>query len=164
MPFCASCGSSVEGRYCPKCGAAVGAPAGSAPQAAPPPAYQNPPAAASAGLDDNVAGALCYLVGFITGIIFLVLDPYNKRPFVRFHAFQAVLFSAAWIALSIALSIVFVILGGLTHSWLIYAPIRMLISLLGFVLWLLCMYKAYNREWFQLPIVGPIAAKQAGGQ
>ncbi|HZT33582.1 MAG TPA: DUF4870 domain-containing protein [Bryobacteraceae bacterium] len=123
-----------------------------------------PGGAVASGLEDNVAGALCYLIGFITGILFLVLEPYNKRPFVRFHAMQSVLFSAGWIALSIALSIVLLILGGAVHLWFIFLPIRMLIGLLGFVLWLYCMYKAYNREWYQLPIVGPIAAKQAGGQ
>ena len=113
-------------------------------------------------MDDNVAGALCYLVGFITGIIFMVLEPYSKKPFVRFHAFQSILFSVAWIALSIALSIVFAILGLASHMWLIFLPLRMLIGFLGLVLWLYCMYKAYNREWFQLPIVGPIALKQSG--
>ena len=112
-------------------------------------------------MDDNVAGALCYLFGFITGIIFLVLEPYSKRPYVRFHAFQSILFSVGWIAISIALSIVFLILGGLMHMWLIFVPLRMLIGLAGFILWMVCMFKAYNREMFQLPIVGTIAAKQA---
>jgi uncharacterized membrane protein len=44
-------------------------------------------------MEDNVAGALCYLVGFITGVLFLALEPYSKRPFVRFHAFQSILFA-----------------------------------------------------------------------
>jgi uncharacterized membrane protein len=127
---------------------------------------QQPPggAVATTGLEDNVAGALCYLIGFVTGIIFLVLEPYNKRPFVRFHAFQSILFCAAWIALSIALSIIFLITGAALHLWWIFLPIRMLIGLVGFLLWLFCMYKAYNRELYQLPVIGPIAAKQAGGQ
>ncbi len=112
-------------------------------------------------MDDNMAGALCYLLGFITGIVFLVLEPYSKRPFVRFHAFQSILFSVGWIAISIALSIVFLILGAILHMWLLFVPLRMLIGLLGFVLWIVCMFKAYNREMFQLPVVGPIAAKQA---
>ncbi len=164
MAFCSSCGAPVEGRFCAKCGAPAGpAPAGTAP-GGPSPVGPPPGGAVASGLEDNVAGALCYLIGFITGILFLVLEPYNKRPFVRFHAMQSVLFSAGWIALSIALSIVLLILGGAVHLWFIFLPIRMLIGLLGFVLWLYCMYKAYNREWYQLPIVGPIAAKQAGGQ
>ncbi len=164
MAFCSSCGAQVDGRFCPKCGAPQDAPAGAtaAPQQ---PAYAPPPPAqpvAAGGMEDNMAGALCYLLGFITGVLFLVLEPYNKRPFVRFHAFQSVIFSVGWIILSIALSIVMGIMSAVMHMWLVFLPLRMLIGLLGFILWLFCMYKAYNRELYQLPIVGPIAAKQAG--
>lgn len=158
MAFCASCGSPVEGRFCAKCGAAMGATPGGG---GPTPAYSAPPGSA-AGMTDNVAGALCYAVGFITGILFLVLEPYNRRPFVRFHAFQSIFFCVAWIALSIALSIALGILGMVLHLWLIFLPIRLLIGFAGFLLWLFCLYKAYNGEWYQLPIVGPMAAKQAG--
>ena len=162
MPFCPSCGAPVEGRFCAKCGTSVEAAPAGGPAAgpAPPP----PGAAAVAGMEDNVAGALCYLLGFITGVLFLVLEPYNKRPFVRFHAFQSILFCAGWIALSIALSIGFGIVGAILHLWLILVPLRGLIGLVGLLIWLFCMYKAYNREWYQLPLVGPIAAKQAGSQ
>jgi uncharacterized membrane protein len=164
MAFCSSCGAQVDGRFCPKCGAPQEAPEGAA--AAPPqPAYAPPPPAqpvAAGGMEDNMAGALCYLLGFITGVLFLVLEPYNKRPFVRFHAFQAILFSAGWIVLSIAVSILLGLMSVVMHMWLVFVPLRMLIGLLGFLLWLFCMYKAYNRELYQLPIVGPIAARQAG--
>jgi uncharacterized membrane protein len=141
--------------------APVGGPAVPDPQPAynPPP----PPVVSAAGMEDNLAGALCYLLGFITGIVFLVLEPYNKNPFVRFHAFQSIFFSLGWIAISIALSIVFMIMGfALQGLWFIFLPIRALIGLLGFLLWLFCMYKAYNRERYMLPIVGPLAAKQSG--
>jgi uncharacterized membrane protein len=160
MPFCANCGSAVEGRFCPKCGTPIEAVPGNA---GPAPAYNPPPpsSAAGAGMDDNVAGALCYLIGFITGILFLLLEPYNKRPFVRYHAFQSIFFCVGWIALSIALSITFVVVGAVAHLWFIFLPIRLLFGFLGFLLWLFCMYKAYNREWYELPIVGPLAAKQA---
>ncbi len=162
MAFCASCGAQVDGRFCPKCGAPQGDPAGATPGAQQP-AYAPPPPAqpVAGGMEDNMAGALCYLLGFITGVLFLVLEPYNKRPFVRFHAFQSVLFSVGWIILSIAVSIVLGIMSAVMHMWLIFVPLRMLIALLGFLLWLFCMYKAYNRELYQLPIVGPMAAKQA---
>jgi|SRR5579872_2193655 len=158
MPFCANCGASVEGRFCAKCGTPMGAAPTSG---APAPAYNPPPGApAAAGMDDNVAGALCYLVGFVTGVLFLILEPYSKRPFVRFHAFQSIFFCVGWIFLSIAVGIVFSIAGLAMHMWFIFLPLRMLIGLAGFLIWLFCMYKAYNREWFQLPIVGPLAAKQ----
>src|SRR6267154_4263414 len=114
MAFCPNCGTQAEGKFCPKCGTAIGVAPGAPPpgNAAPPP-YQTPPpyqaappyqaqqpyqpAAGASGMTDNVAGALCYLIGFITGILFLVLDPYNKSKFVRFHAFQAIFFHAAFI-------------------------------------------------------------------
>ncbi len=70
MPFCASCGAAVEGRYCAKCGAAVD---GGAPKAEPVPVLS------VEGLSANTAAALTYLLGLITGILFLVLEPYNKN-------------------------------------------------------------------------------------
>jgi uncharacterized membrane protein len=136
------------------------APAGGGPT----PAYNPPPpaAAVAGGMTDNVAGALCYLVGFITGILFLLMEPYSKKPFVRFHAFQSIFFSVAWIAFSIALGIVLAIVGLALHMWVMLIPLRMILWLAGFVLWLFCMFKANSGEWFQLPIIGPIALKQAG--
>ena len=160
MPFCANCGASVEGRFCAKCGTPMGAAPGAGGPAAAPTSVPPPGAPAAAGMTDNVAGALCYLVGFITGVLFLILEPYSKRPFVRFHAFQSVFFSVGWIFLSIALGVVFAIAGMAMHMWIIFLPLRMILWLVGFLLWLFCMYKAYNGEWFQLPIVGPLAAKQ----
>ena len=118
--------------------------------------------ATTAGMGDNAAGALCYLVGFITGIIFLVLEPYNKHPFVKFHAWQSILFCVAWFILSLLLNIVMIPLAlGMHGLWLLFAFVRMVIGLGGFLLWLFLMYKAYNNEKFMLPIVGPIAEKQS---
>jgi len=174
MPFCPNCGSQTEGRFCAKCGSAVepGAAApGAPPPGAPPsstPAYTTGPgtgAVVAAGLQDNLAGALCYVLGFITGILFLVLEPYNRKPFIRFHAFQSIIFSAAWIALSIFLGILFSIVGLATGGmmWVLLIPLRLVIGLGGFVLWLFLMFKAYNGERYQLPVIGPMAEKQAGG-
>jgi uncharacterized membrane protein len=112
-------------------------------------------------MSDNVAGALCYLLGFITGIIFLNLEPYSKRPSVRFHAFQSIFFSVGWIALSIALTTILLTLEAAVPLWFIFLPLRVLIGLAGFVLWLFCMYKAYNDGFYQLPVVGEFALKEA---
>jgi len=172
MAFCPSCGSQTEGRFCAKCGASVEGAPGTASGAAPAPttpAYSLGPTTSStpvaaAGLEENLAGALCYLLGFITGILFLVLEPYNKRPFVRFHAFQSIIFSAAWIALSIAIGIMFSIIGmAMGFMWPLLILLRLVIGLGGFLLWLFLMFKAYNRERYSLPIIGPIAEKQANG-
>ena len=160
MAYCPSCGSAVEGKFCPKCGTAVGGP----PPNPPNPGYTPgpAPAATTGGMADNMAGALCYLVGFITGIIFLVLEPYNKHPFVKFHAWQSILFCVAWFIFSLLLNIVMIPLAlGMHGLWLLFAFVRMVIGLGGFLLWLFLMYKAYNNEKFMLPIVGPIAEKQS---
>src|SRR3982751_336058 len=118
MVFCPNCGAPVEGKFCAKCGTAVTGAAGAAP---PPPnpatppgaqAYAPPPGAqpyaagqpAQAGLQDNMAGALSYLV--ITAIIFLVMAPYNTNKFIRFHSFQAIFYWVAWVAFWIVWAII----------------------------------------------------------
>lgn len=113
-------------------------------------ANQNPdyipaPAAAPAntGLADNVAGALAY-VTIIPAILFLILEPYNKRPFVRYHAFQSIALGVVAIALSFFM--VIPILG-----WIV----GLLGDLLLFVAWIVCMSKAYQGMLFKLPIIGP---------
>src|SRR5215471_8564697 len=88
MGFCATCGAPVEGRFCAKCGSPV--------TAAPP----------AGGMADNVASTLCYGLGLITGIIFLVLAPYNRNPAIRFHAFQSIFLHVACIVFWIAVRIV----------------------------------------------------------
>lgn len=155
MAFCAKCGAQLtEGVvFCGACGAPVG---GAAPVAA--------PSAASTGITSNVAACLAYIVGFITGIIFLVLDPYKNDKFVRFHAFQSIFFSVVVIGFSIVWSILTFILGIVSLGFL--AGIMFLISLLihlgFFCIWILFMVKAYQNETFKAPIIGAMAAKQAG--
>ena len=102
MPFCNSCGAEVaDVKFCPKCGQAVGeaaaAGAGSEAAADPPPAASS----AAAANDDNVMGALAY-VTIIPAIIFLIIEPYKNRRFVRFHSFQCLFLAAAIFALNIA--------------------------------------------------------------
>jgi uncharacterized membrane protein len=153
MAFCPNCGSQVEGRFCAKCGAQV---ADTAPGAMPPPP---PPSSGSVGMTDNVASALCYLLGFITGILFLVLEPYSRNRNVRFHAFQSIFFNVAVVVLSIVLTIISLIL-----PWFMAAVISLisLILWLGIVgVWIYLMFKAYNNQKVVLPVVGPMAEKQA---
>ena len=101
----------------------------------------------STGLDANVAAALSYLVGFVTGIIFLLVEKENK--FVRFHAMQSTLVFVGIVAIDILLQIV-PILGALVVVFVVI-PVSA-------VLWLLLMYKAYQGEEFKLPLVGQMAA------
>lgn len=122
------------------------------------------PAAPSASMQPNAAGALAYLAGFITGIIFLLIDPFKSDRFVRFHALQSIFFNLAWIGLWIAWIIVGFVLGAMTKGvfFLIQMPINLLLMLGGFGLWAYLMYSAYQRKTFRLPVVGALAAKQAG--
>jgi uncharacterized membrane protein len=121
-----------------------------------------PPAVATA-LSPNVAAALSYALGFITGAIFLSLEPYKQSRFVRFHAMQSILYCAVCIVFSIAWRVFFGILMQFS-PWTAFAlvPLRLLISLGFFLLWLYLMYQAYNQREFRIPIIGAIAAKQAG--
>ena len=138
MPQCSKCGTSVpEGTgFCPNCGQAV---AGAA-----------APAAQTGGMESHVAAALAYF--WITAILWLVMAPYNKDRFVRFHSFQALALGIVWFVISIVLGMI-PILGWLI---LIFLPLIILI------VFLLCIFKAYSKEWFKLPIIGDWAEKQAG--
>jgi len=155
MAFCSNCGTAVgDGvRFCPKCGREVG---GTASTAAPASAPASAPAPASGagtaagGLTSNVAGLLCYVLGFITGILFLVLEPFNKDPFVRFHAFQSIFFNIAWIVLSVASGIIPFV------GWLL----SIFIWLGGLALWVVLMVQAYQNKKWKLPVIGDIAEKQ----
>jgi len=111
----------------------------------------------------NLAAALSYALGAITGVIFLVLDPYKTDPFVRFHAMQSVLFSVACIIISIAWSIVVGILVSIAGFWVltIDVPLRLLFGLGIFGLWLYVMLQAYSQREFRIPFIGNFAAKHA---
>lgn len=166
MAFCANCGAAVaEGAaFCASCGKTVGGPG--RPNAVAPTGAAAQPAMANAqtgALASNVAGALSYLLGFITGIVFLVLEPYKSDHFVRFHAMQSILFSAACVAFSIAWSIAVNILVTISlWTAAVLTPVGLLISLGFFLFWLYLMYQAYSRREFRIPVIGAIAAKQVG--
>jgi uncharacterized membrane protein len=174
MSFCQTCGTSLPdgSAACPACGASQGVAASSAaPGAMPgpvpgtmPSAVPTPLPAAGAGLTPNVAGALAYLVGAITGILFLVIDPFKADRFVRFHAFQSIFFNLVWIGFWIVWMIVGLMLGAISHGlfFIIQLPINLLITVGGFCLWAYLMYSAYQGKTFQLPVIGALAASQAG--
>jgi len=116
------------------------------------------------GLTSNVAAALSYLLGFITGIIFLVIEPHNKDPFVRFNAFQSIFLSIAYLVFSMVWGVLFgmLLVVSLGFMFSLVALALRLVELGFFLLWLFLMYKAYKNERVLLPIIGPLAAKQAG--
>lgn len=170
MSSCQSCGSvlAVETRFCHSCGSPTGLRSdasastveNSAAVAVPSPCEET----GSKTMDTNVVGALTYLAGFVTGIVFLVLDPYKSNSFVRFHAFQSIFFNVAWVAFWIVWVILSAVLTPLTAGifGLIALPLMLIFVLAGFGIWIFLMYQAYQQRLFRLPIVGRFAAEQAG--
>jgi uncharacterized membrane protein len=163
MAFCANCGAQVQGRFCAKCGATVDAAApppgaGAGPQAAnyPPPP---PPLAAGAPLANNVAAALCYALGLVTGILFLVLEPYSRNRAIRFHAFQSIFLHVAAIIVYFVFAMVFMMvrMAGLWFIGLLWP----LIGLTFFVIWIYMVVSAYQGKTVVLPVIGPLAQQQA---
>jgi uncharacterized membrane protein len=159
MSFCQSCGKSFNSGtpMCAYCGATTNQPAAAA-------AVPAPVAASTPGMSRTAAGALTYLAGFITAIIFLVIDPYKGDPFVRFHAFQSLFFSIVWIGFWVVWTILGIVLSTITKGlfFFIQTPIDLLLMLGGFILWAYLMYSASQGKTFRIPIIGGFAARQAG--
>jgi uncharacterized membrane protein len=149
--------------FCPKCGKAVAqASSTGASSAPPPPPSYSAPAAQATPMAENVAGMLAYFT-IIPAIIFLLIEPYNRNRFVRFHSFQCLFTAVALIVIDVALIIVASILHFIpVIGWIFTAIMWPLYSLAIFALWLLLVIKAYQHEMFKLPFVGDIAEKQAG--
>ncbi|MPY88440.1 MAG: DUF4870 domain-containing protein [Luteitalea sp.] len=108
----------------------------------------------STGLEPNVAALLSYFL--IVGIVFLVLEKESK--FVRFHAMQSVALLVAWVAVWMALAIV----GAIPVFGWLTVLLWPLVGLAFLIVWILCLVKAYQGEWFRLPILGDFSAKQVG--
>ncbi len=153
MAFCSNCGMPLgdEMSSCPRCGKALQS-AG--------PAASSSTHPTELPLAENLAGALAYLL--VPAVVFLLVEPYRRNFFVRFHSFQCLLTVAALILAQIAFWIVgatlhFIPFMGVFFVFLLWP----LLWLASFVLLLLLVYKAYLHEIFKLPIVGDLAEQQA---
>ena len=152
----------------PPAGGYASTPGGSYTPPPPPPGYaggpgpqyppQAPPPTAGQGLSSNAAAAISYIT-FIPAVIFLVVAPYNRDRFVRFHAWQSI---ALWIV-SIAISIIFTIVSFVGFH-LLWWTFHSLIDLVLFVFWLIALIKASQGQWYKIPIVGDLAVSFAGNQ
>jgi uncharacterized membrane protein len=147
MAFCKACGQEIgTATFCPKCGANQ--------------ASANAPAAALAaspteGLQENVAGLLCYapFIGWIVALVLLLID---KRKFVKFHAVQALGLYVGLIVLYIALGI-FMGMLHVIHIFFFGVFLYPLLWLASFLLMIFLMYKAYLHESYKLPVLGDFA-------
>ncbi len=101
---------------------------------------------------DHVAGTLCYVLGPITGVLFLVLEPYRRKRNVRFHALQSILFSAAYMVIYFAVAVVFPFGVGIL--------LAQLVAIAAIGLWLYLMWKTYQNQRVVLPVIGSIAEKE----
>lgn len=152
MAFCSKCGAQLAANaaFCANCGQSQG----SAPAVA----------GSQPGLAENVAGALCYCLGWLTGLIFLLVD---KRPSVQFHAAQSLVTFGGLHIIRLILGMTFgygFVFGGMM-GWTQLSAGLVILKLLGlytFIIWILCMVKAYQGERFKLPVVGDIAEGLAG--
>jgi uncharacterized membrane protein len=178
--YCTQCGATVDeyARYCKKCGKQL-LPTQPAEQSGDPRvAYQNPPSyqqqpgyrestfqapqnlpyqnqGSSADLKPNIAGMLCYPLSFISALLFLLLKPYNKDQFVRFHAFQSIFFFIVLLGLSLAIRLL------TFFSWPLSNLLLSGLNLLAFggTIWL--MYQAYQGIKFKFPVIGDMAERHA---
>jgi len=147
MPHCTQCGTALasDARFCPSCGRSQ-------------PATGTPAApVAQSGLAENVAATLSYVLGWLTGLVFLLID---KRPFVLFHAAQSLVTFAGLHIIRIVLGAVFGFGWWYHGEWVNLGLGALLFGVLGLislVLWILCMVKAYQGERYKVPVAGDIA-------
>jgi len=105
------------------------------------------------GIEPNIAGLLCYVLGWVTGLVFFLIE--KDEEFVRFHAMQSIIFFGA----ITAVMIVFGILEWIPFIGLLFVVLTALLGLFAFVMWIILMVKAYQGERYKLPVAGDMAEK-----
>ena len=164
MPQCSNCGVILDSSaaFCAKCGTAQPTPSGAPASGSAPPSTVNeamPTETASPlGLRENVAASLCYILGWLTGAIFFLTD---KRFYVRFHAAQSIVVFGGLNILRFLVSAFFGF-GFLGIRWVglpLVTSLLWLIDVVGLILWIVCMVKAYQGERFRVPIAADLAER-----
>jgi uncharacterized membrane protein len=152
MRFCSSCGSALTetAAFCENCGAASPGNTSATAQAA----------GGANALSSPLAAALAYALGAITGLFFLLKEPYRRDRYTRFHSLQSILYYLAaavfWVAYMIASALLRVISFGFSIWFTL--PASIVLSLGLFAYWIFLMYKAYRGESYKIPYLGDIAA------
>ncbi len=114
----------------------------------------------SSGLEPNVASLLCYLCGWLSGLIFILIEKDDKT--VKFHAWHSLFLNLGFFALYVALTIVSAILGQIAPVLgMLFGLIMLLLNLAFLVLWIILMVKAYQGSRLTLPVITEMAQKQA---
>ena len=166
---CPACHKEVspQSTFCNHCGAPLAAAAsqaaagGAGPATPPPPAYAVPPVPVTgSGLSDKAAGAIAYLT-IIPAIIFLVIEPYNRIPFVRFHSWQSIGLCLASVVLQAIVSVFDAMTHFIPGMHLLYSLLHFAVGIGLFIAWLVVLIKATQGEWYKLPIIGDFAERQA---
>jgi len=148
-----------EGQYCPQCGEAANS------TRVVPFAKSDSVVRRMPVLGTEIASALCYLGGLLTGVLFLLLPPYNQDKRVRFNAFQSIFLSLGVAVLHMGITIVSRMLGVI--SFALGSGISRLHGLLNlgfFVLWIYLMWRCLQGVQVMLPLLGQVAERQAGGR
>ncbi|HKN23085.1 MAG TPA: hypothetical protein VJX73_16785 [Terracidiphilus sp.] len=114
-------------------------------------------AGGTSGLSDNAAGAIAYLT-FIPAVLFLVMQPYNRNSYVRFHAWQSILLCVAAVAVDLVLG--FVLASALMFSPFLYLAVWRVIELFWLAVWIVCIANAAQGKRFKLPVIGNLAEQQ----
>jgi len=152
--FCSQCGAeNPEGaRFCSKCGAGLGA------AGAPTEGAATPEAESSTGLSANVAGLLCYVAGWITGIVFIVLE--KKSIFVKFHAWQSIMTFGVLTVIQIILSIIGAATFIFSPGWWFIHVLGIIVWVITGILWIILIIQAGTGKMWKVPLAGDWAEKQ----
>jgi len=152
--FCSKCGAeNPEGaKFCSKCGAGLGV------AGAPTEGAATPEAESSTGMSANVAGLLCYVAGWITGIIFIVLE--KKSIFVKFHAWQSIMTFGVLSVIQIILSIISAATFIFSPGWWFVHVLGIIVWVIIGILWIILIIQAGSGKMWKVPWAGDWAEKQ----
>jgi len=168
MSSCTNCGAVLAdlSAFCGKCGASqIPGVVTAADIVAPQNAKTRDgwkAAGSSAGLAPNVAAALSYAFGAVSGAIFLLVEPFRSNAFVKFHALQSIFFMVTWVIFTITWTVATEVFEAVTGGFLItlIIPVDCLLTLAGIGYWVFLMYRAYAGDQYKVPILGRLAERQ----
>jgi uncharacterized membrane protein len=160
--FCQRCGTPVTKASADRAGATNSPATSEARRPGDMPRREFPaePSGEQLPIPENIAGAVAYIT-ILPAVVFLLLEPFKRNFFVRFHAFQHLFLWVAGFGIGIVAGVLGAVLQLIPFMRVLMFPLAGLIGLAWFFLWLLLMVKAYQHEFFKLPFIGDLAEQQA---